>query len=226
MCRSLRFLLLVVVFAPCTNAGLMVFTDRASWRTAAGGGIGNFSEDFNTITSDLDYSSVGSAQTVGFLTFDATSINTSWAKIDAPAFQEFNPGGDYDIDGTTFAMIRGADDGTTVTFSEGMLAVGFDVFTSSWNDHGDPWNAITSAGDTFALPDMDDTIEFVGIVSTVPITSIETVVPGGVVSRIRGTDNWEAFAAVPEPSSAMLLACAACFGVARRKRRRPPLTTS
>ncbi len=180
---------------PALPQHAIAFDNRSAWRNAAGGGLGDLTEDFESATSDLNFS--GSTQSIGFLKFSESFGGSDWARIDS---LPFNWGG-YSPNGSAYALLRsGGIRRTTVEFPS-VYSIGFD-YNSGY--HGAPWDqpmrVDTSSGATFTLPGPG--AGFFGIVSSQPFSRLTF----SGVNEIRGTDNWGAYAtsAVPEPSSFLM----------------------
>lgn len=194
-------MLLVLALAMSqASAAVFTFTDRSAWQAAAGGGVGDLTEDFNGVGADLIYDQ-GASQTVGPLTF-SFSGTSALARVDtSPSVLS----GEFAIDATPYAFLRSLDSaGTTVSFAAA-TAIGFDYNTGSTTL--DIMEGMTSAGDTFTLPNTGNTQGFFGIVSTTAFTSFVTsqdfVNPE---AGVLGTDNWEIFSAsVPAAPTGLLI---------------------
>lgn len=172
------------------NAAVVQYSSRTDWRTAAGGGTGGITDDFDAGTL------VRSAFT---LTQDATG---SIAAL--PNGNAVNT-----VDGTGYLrlLLNEPADFVTFTFNSPITALGFEV-----NPHSATVGVVFSfavdgaAAGTYSLPATDST-EFRGFLSDTPFTTF-TLTTAATDSR-QGIDNLEAFTSVPEPAAATVAAAGA-----------------
>lgn len=177
--RALIAILALLCGAASVDAALVLYTDRAAWRAAAGGGTGGITDNLDTgTTTRVGYTLGGSA-----LSFPSLEADT-------------------DINGTAHARFDlGGSDTGLFTFSSAITALGFDI-----NSH--PFDiglgvlvdidGVETSG--YQLPENDEETVFVGFVSDSPFTTF------GISPEndwaYHGVDNLEAFIApVPEPST-------------------------
>jgi hypothetical protein len=183
------------------DAALVLFTDRAAWRVAAGGGTGNFTDNLDAGTANRGALVLSFSPGVAFPNFNAQTT----------------------IDGTGYARFLlddGADFGR-FTFSAGATALGYEVNPQGPNAPQGYGATVLVAIDgvaqsSYQLP-ATETIEFVGFVSDTPFVTYEITTAG---SAWHGVDNLEAFV-VPEPSTyfaAGFLALAAGYHFVRTRR--------
>jgi hypothetical protein len=170
------------------SAAVVQYSNRTDWQTAAGGGTGDITDDFNAGTL---------TRTSFTLTKDATASIAAFPNSNAV----------NTIDGTGYLRlnINEPADFVTFTFSSPITALGYEVnprieevgvvFAFAVNG--------TAAG-TYSLPATDIT-EFRGFVSDTPFTTFTITM--SATASFQGIDNLEAFTSVPEPASAT--ACAA-----------------
>ena len=198
------------------NASPLIFTDKAAWQAAAGGGIGDLFEDFNSFSSDAFYGDT--PVNAGFLTLSVVNgaSDASWL-VDA-GVNNFSsiPG----VNGTTFAttLVAVGYGGTRLSFAP-VAAFGFEYAGSTYSATNG--TLMTSLGDAVVLaPTSLGTQSFVGILYTAGETmSSLTWAPGRFAA---GIDNVEAFSSVastvPEPTT-LLLSVLGVAGVALRKKK-------
>ena len=104
------------------DAALQIFTDRAAWRLATGGGTGDLTENFDRFNADVPYDTA--AVVVGFLTLSKSPATADTSlRIDAiPASFTAFP----DVNRTTFATSLAFPGGNTVLSHAPLAAIGFD----------------------------------------------------------------------------------------------------
>ena len=227
--------LLAVSLVRPADASLLTFTDRASWRAAAGGGVGDLTEDFNSVVSDLPYSSLSIR--VGFVTL-STSFpfgDDSW-RVDAPPDRFPPPPTSVasvitNIDGTTFATILagtlgfdrfGSIPSSVLDAGQKISAIGFDFGPSDsggaalgFPEYHGTVIVTTSLGDESSYTNTTTTGGFFGIVydDGELFDSLSWSVPNGVMRRYSGIDNIEAFTSVDNPDPLPQPATIAVFGL-------------
>jgi len=207
--RCFAIAVVLLCFVQSASASLITFTDRTAWRAAAGGGIGDITENFDAVSSDLDYAS-GNLQMVGDFSFVYGPGNSAVARVESS--------GGSGVNGTPFAYLRqvNAND-TEVSFvgaPSGLMSFGFD-FDDTPGFPG-PLTLTTSFGDSVIVPAGSG---FIGIVSSSPFSSIRTDT-AGTTNVVMAFDNLEGFSAVPEPSSVFGICAMVCAALFRRNRRR------
>ena len=189
-------LLALVVGAGSANAALVLFTDRAAWRIAAGGGTGDIVDNLNTGTTTRTGYTLGG----GALSYP---VNNALTGVDGSVYAEFN-----------------LEDGFTgiFTFSSAITALGYDV--NPYPDDAGTTVLVAASGgqnSSYVLSPSDVTT-FVGFVSDSTFTSFTISENTGFAYH--GVDNLEAFL-VPEPSTyfaAGFLALAAGHHLVRTRR--------
>ncbi|MFO1484853.1 MAG: PEP-CTERM sorting domain-containing protein [Verrucomicrobiaceae bacterium] len=184
----------------CAQGAVVLYTDRATWEAAAGGGIGDILDDLNSGTTNR-----------GSYVIGGTSLN---------AFPNSNV--QTSIDGSGYArfLLSNTNNGS-LTFNLPITALGYDL-----NPQGP--NAPQAYGRTvlvtldgspissYILPAFEGN-GFVGFVSDTPFTSY--VITTAETDAWHGVDNIEAFSSsVPEPSRILLL-LGGLMGVMMRRRR-------
>ena len=208
------------------SAGILVFTDRASWRLAAGGGVGNLSEDFNSFSGTNNYATATGFQ-AGFLHFATITPgflpgDPSWSVRSAP-----DVAGSKTVNGSPYVSLVtfSPPGGDTLITTASLAAFGFDYSGPSNTPSNDanPLHVITSNLDNITGPTiLGDSSGFFGFVYTAgeTFTSLEIRDPDD--RTFFGADNFEAFSTVsaaPEPASLALLGIGlAGLGLGRRRK--------
>lgn len=193
------------------HAGLMVFTDRASWEAALGGAA-VFTEDFNSLSPQVIAD--GDTLDTGLI-----QIRRDGSLNGGDGLLEIEPGGNFgNLDGTTFLS---GETGVTphervdLGFSgQSIFAFGADWFSPFSGD-----GIGLEVGDNLILLDSISGFDagFVGFVSTDLFESISIVGTPDDVSfqELWSADNFSF--AVPAPGAAALFGLA---GLASTRRRR------
>lgn len=220
---ALVFPLLVAASLPVQSA-LVAFTDRAVWRSAAGG-TGDLFEDFNSHIEDEFYDPGPLA--VGFLMFSVVDgvSDSSW-RVDAlPSFASSVP----DVNGTTYVTALAQENsgfafGNAFMSFAPMRALGFDY---SGADYSTTDGVLTtSTGDVVVITEINGgETAFIGFLYTAgeTFTSIEweagALKPGqGFRDFAMGIDNVEGFSPVPIPAAIWLLGPAlGCLSTRHRR---------
>ena len=237
---------LLLASAPASSLAMTTFDNRANWEAALVGGASQWTEDSNSITSDVLLGDPYGPYDTGLVSVSAPGTGAHGTiygqRIDAPAL-DF--AGFYAIDGTTYYLPRigqspdadpaGGHKGR-IAFASGVSAFGFDH--TFW---GHPIPVSIALGDldielysgttlleTVSLPRLPlDDRGFFGLTAN-PSTSITNLL-------IRTPTGWEGSgsnfaidnisggaaatpAAIPEPGTAGLLGLAAMGLLARRRR--------
>jgi hypothetical protein len=202
--RSLMILSTLLFAIAKAEAGFVVFTDRAAWRIAAGGGTGDLTENFDGFTLDDPYPA-----TAGFLNFSigGSGMLSGFHNIDTDGYFSGS------VNGTAHAHLRTAPATpfeTLVSFAS-ISAIGFDY--NNENLAGD-MSFSTSLGDDFVLTSSTTPL-FFGLVYDNGET-FSSLLFRDSDNLVYNADNFEAFSsvsAVPEPSSMGLLTVGAlgCF---------------
>jgi hypothetical protein len=175
--------LLAFLGAGTLSAAVVQYSSRTDWRTAAGGGTGDVTDDFNA----------------GTLTRSAFTL-TQDATGSIAAFPNSNAVNAIDGTGYLRLLLNSPTDFVTFTFSSPITALGYEV-----NPHSSTVGVVFSfavngtAAGSYSLPATDIT-EFRGFVSDTPFTTF-TLTTAATDSR-QGIDNLEAFTSVPEPAAA------------------------
>ena len=185
----------LLLFFQCSHAAITMYTDRNAWRSAAGGSQ-VFFVDFNTYTTDV---AATAPLNVGPFTLTPNGSTWDMPLIDTPQGGFWNTS----FDGTAGVTMRAAfDRSLSVNFQSSVGSFGFDLADSFGG--GRPGSILTSAGDSYDFVAHTGGNGFIGLVSTVPITSVTF----SSISNVRPLlDNFEAnsASAVPEPSAVSLL---------------------
>ncbi|MEY2852468.1 MAG: hypothetical protein RL549_1167 [Verrucomicrobiota bacterium] len=174
-----------------TQGAITIYSDRNAWRVAAGGSQAFF-VDFNNYSSD-----VAATAPVDVGPFTLTPQGSWYAPlIDKSPFYASGS-----VDNTT-AVTMQALSGVTllVNFDNAVGSFGFDIGTLFSDNR--PGRITTSAGDFHDFVAHASGVRFIGLVSTVPITSVTFSSTSNIRPLI---DNFEANSAVPEPSAVSLL---------------------
>ena len=196
MFRFIGAALIVVLTAASADGGIITYTTRSSWEAAISGAI--TVENFNSYTSD----------TIGFLDLGPFTISDSDMIIDAP------PLTGHAIDTTAYLKVEHDSTVATMIFDTPIVAWGAE-YNHAQVDVELRFNSPTPG--TFTLPNNTPTYTdpvFFGIVSTDAFTTLEFLA-GTSFDRV-GYDN-VSFAAIPEPSTALLLGLG-LVGMAARRR--------
>ena len=201
---------LAFLIAGQAHSALLIFTDRTAWQTAAGGGVGDLFEDFNSFTQDTFYGAQHGAVGAGFLTLDLADTgdnDTSW-RIEVPPLTAASV---PDVDGTSYATTFGYEGShtqadTLMSFSN-VGAIGFDYKDGSYGDANGLLT--TSLGDSVSLTNVNSTDTFfLGFVYTegeVFNSLLWGLAPGGGIGYGIGIDNVEAYSSVNLKSVSVLL---------------------
>ncbi len=211
--------------ANVAHAGIITYTNRATWAAAASP---NGAENFNGFGADATFQNVSVAISNGTVTGEPGSNGATTNKIDAPAL-EF--GGFYSIDGTSELL------GDVVGSQK--ITINFTSPVTAW---GADFKGVADGGRTTRIDVYDSSNTLLG---SVPMASDGTnnqlqfygfTVTMGAASRIEltgntdgndvfGVDNIQfttgAVAAVPEPSTFALFALGGA-GLAGWRRWRKP----
>ncbi|NNE62707.1 MAG: hypothetical protein HKN34_01365 [Gammaproteobacteria bacterium] len=229
MTKRLSLLLCTLFFSVSSHAALQVFTDRATWQAAAGGGPGDLFEDFNSFTEDTFYGSQFPAVTAGFLTLDLVDTgpnDSSWLIDVAPDNFASLP----NIDGTPYATTIGYQGGhtqadTLMTFGN-IRALGFDYKDMSYSVIDG--NLTTSLGDSVLRPQNNSPdVFFLGLLYTEGEV-FNSLAWEGIFDRGIGfgfsMDNVEAYSAalnpIPVPAAFWLFGTALVGFVGFSRRRK------
>lgn len=211
MLKAISFTLcsIAMLFSINASAGILTFSDLASWTAASGGATG--SENFNSFTTDTSISA-GVALSDGI----SASGSGSW-EIDANPFAN---NFECDVDGTS-RLCGNNNSALTFSFAGGISAFAADF--SSMNDFSvrTSWNLFN--GSTLLTNLSPPTVsgqhdQFWGFVATAGevITSMSTV---HLNSDTFGVDNIVITASsVPEPGTLILLSLG-LFGISVRRRK-------
>jgi hypothetical protein len=191
----------MVLAALNAHAGLTIYTDRASWETAAGGGTGDLFDDLN-----------GGSIIAG-------TINRTNYVVTGEALAFFpNANPQTTIDGTGYIrpLLEGTN-GAAFNFTSSILALGYDINPQNFDLGGtvNIWTNSVLAG-SYSLP-ATDVNAFVGFVFSAPVTLFEISTPN---EAWHGIDNLEAYhATIPEPSPLALGAVGAVVACVSKRRR-------
>ncbi len=224
--KNINFVVLLLIFSTGANAGLVTFTDRASWRNAVGGGTGDLTENFSSFTSSALYGNP-TGITAGFLHFATVSgsypLEVSWSISNSGVMLvSWGNGGGV-----------GGEGDTRITFSN-LIALGFDYIGTTFyaSRTADPLSITTSLSDTITGP-------YIGINDTGFFGILYDA--GEVFNSIRIQDlydgkafflaqNFEAYtvtpAAVPVPSAVWLFVSGliGLIGIKRKLSKEPILS--
>ena len=208
------------------NAGILTFTDRAAWRAAAGCGVGDLTQDFNSFAGTHIYGNPAGV-TAGFLNFATVSGNfggdSSWSIRDSA-----NLAGSKTVNGTSYVSLVSYNppSGDTLITHQDLSALGFDYAGKSNTPSNDAnlLTLLTSLGDNLTDPTiLGSSSGFFGFVYDAGETFTSIQVRDLNDNRtFFGADNFEAFSSVsneiPEPASLVLFGLGlAGLGYARRK---------
>ena len=208
-----------LTFASSANAALVTFTNRVAWQAAAGGGVGDLFENFNSFGPEDSFYGTGAPISAGFLSFEVVNgrSDPSW-RIDVPppaAIALLS-----DVNGSPFATTFGIRSGgfgdTRISFAP-IQAIGFDY---SGADYSQVDGILaTSLGGTVTIAKSGNANKaFIGFLYTKGETfsSLEwdagPAGPGVDPAFGAGIDNVAAFttvsAVVPLPAAVCLLGSA------------------
>lgn len=188
-----------------SQATVTIYSDRNAWRIAAGGSQAFF-VDFNTYSSD-----VAATAPIDVGPFTLTPQGSWYAPlIDKSPFYASGS-----VDGTTAVTMQALSGvNLLVNFDNAVGSFGFDIGTLFSDNR--PARITTSAGDFYDFIAHASGVRFIGLVSTVPITSVTFSSTSNVRPLI---DNFEANSAIPEPSVAWLLGLGLAGLAALRRRK-------
>lgn len=203
--RQLFFVVVALMLMSVTaNAAVLVFTDRASWRTAAGGGIGDLTEDFNSFSGTTVYGNTTGID-AGFLHFAVVSGDyggdVSWSVRDSADL-----GGSKTVNGSPYVSLVSYQTpaGDTLITHASVSAIGFDYTGPSNTPSNDanPLTLTTSLGDVITGPViLGDSSGFVGVVYTEGEVFNSVQVSDLTDSRtFFGADDFEAYFVSGEPT--------------------------
>ena len=202
MLPRLRSISLVVVFwftATVADAGLVVFSDRATWETAAGGSP-SINVNFNSFGNDTF---VNVPVDVGPCTISSTG---SASFIDAAPLLAF-----VNVNGTPYyVMSLAPNEAVTFTFDTAVFSWGGD-FRPFPVDRGETFIVAANNGMSTTITLPTDTPQFRGFISDIPFTSVvfsvSSALSGGDGITRTGVDNISAhIASAPVPEISTILA--------------------
>ena len=197
-CLGLMFFL--SVFSESACADFVTYTDRSSFEAMS---IGLSTIDFEGIVDPGSFAYFGDPGSlaiggVNFQTNGALFVqNNNLYGTGAFLSPQQPPANSLDI--------------TDITLPAGVTALGFNFSA------GYPITLSLSGGESITLPGDFPNLDFIGITTDTPITSIELSVQGGV-----DLDNFSFGQAVPEPSSVLMLGLGSLglIGVVKRSSRK------
>lgn len=205
--RIIRILVrgLLVFMSLSSSAGITLYTNRLDWEAAAGGGVGDITDNFNTGT-----------MVAGVIDRDGYVI-TGTSMVAFP-----NANAQTTIDGTGyFRAVLGSTDDYLFTFSNSTYALAYDINPQP-SDVGATVNFSLDGSfeGSYNLPSTDVN-GFIGFISDTPFTTYEITTPDS--SAWHGIDNLEVYS-VPEPSSSALALAGLCGIWVFNRRRSKQLT--
>ena len=200
------------------QAAFVLFTDRPSFQAAVGSLT---TENFNSIITDTVFTN----STLSFpgLTLRSTGGATADILVDVPPY-EFNPGS-ANIDGTARVNLGGLRPGSSVVsilFNAPVSAVGFD--TVNYDIDNDTAQAFVGSTLIGSFPPASNLTGFIGVLdtsgATISSVDIRTSAAGNAFNAFDNVSFATGGAAVPEPSSLVLVAIAGLAGIGAARRRR------
>lgn len=221
MKTTLIFSLLCICSYQSASAVVTTFTDRASWQLAvdnAGLGLVTATEDFNSTPVGTFFHTTPLVSSSGF---NVSHSGTGNGINNDIAVQDIFSGSSFDIDGTnqiTSDDRLGGNLTFTITSTSAVHAFAFDY--SSYGGAGSTEGLTSNLGDILVpIAQATFTPAFFGFLDTAPTGSYTSFSATGTDIGF-GLDNVSiATAAVPEPSSSMLLGLGALGLITRRSRR-------
>lgn len=205
--KWLLFAVLTLMAVSTTaNAAVLVFTDRASWRTAAGGGTGNLTEDFGSFSGVTNYGDTTGID-AGFLHLAIMSGSnigdSSWSVRDVADLS-----GSKTVNGSPYVSLvaYNSPSGDTLITHTDLAAIGFDYAGPSNTPSNDanPLTIRTSIGDDIDGPTiLGDSSGFFGIVYTEGEVFDSVQIRDLTDNRtFFGADDFEAYSVVVAATSA------------------------
>jgi hypothetical protein len=197
---------LMVGFAFQADAGLLFFSDRASWQTALGEGAG-LAYNFNSLTADVSFAS--NAINFGPFRLSALGVPPPGAdKIVADSVSNDPKNPNFGVNGTPFAsMFLDSTRSVALDFTHPALAFGADFLSNAIN-----FGVFTQGSRNpiiFDGPPPGN--HYFGLISTEPIDRIEFLYGGPAESSESAAFDDVGFASTPAPSSLMLLGIGAAM---------------
>jgi hypothetical protein len=209
-----RYVLVASILLACSasaHASVIFYTSQAAFDAAASPTL---IEDFETgITKDTILATL-THNGITYTPFDGSPSPNVF--VASPGYTNFGAGVTQPT--TTSILTASGNEDFSAAFTTSYLAVGFDTYLNGLGDVSVQFfNGATLLG-TFTYLSGND-MEYLGIVSTTPITSFRwTAAQGGELNT--GIDNISvsnSLSSVPEPSAMLLLGSGLLGILARRK---------
>ena len=185
-------LMVVILSLQSAFAGVVTFSSQASWQAATSGGL-----------TTIDFEGIAAA---GGFEFEPGLLLSGVSFTPSSSTNQFvvdtgysSPGYDFGT-GATFDWQQGSPSTTNLAFPGGIAAIGFDLGSLSLD--GSSIGVTLSTGDVFSIvTPTTNTLQFFGVISTVPISSIVLTSSGdGVLDNVSFGGS-----AAPEPAGFLLL---------------------
>lgn len=190
-----------------SQAAVVVYTDRATWKASWGGGTGDIQDSFSSGT----FVRTGYTITSGL----PSALGGFPSPVSVPEQVNY-------VDGSPFLLSYISNTSghqVTFTFSSPIRAFGYDVNPRTASLGATVNFAVNgSAAGSYNLPASDVT-EFRGFFSDTPFTTFRMTTAAS--SAVHGIDNLEGFTTVPEPAETAAVGAVAlvAFGLIRRQSR-------
>jgi len=204
---------LILSTSTFANAGLIAFTDEASWLAAVGTVEGTI--DFNDINSDTSINET----TYEYDFFNIAESGTGSFRLDT---MPGNSNSGTGIDNTTFLSMVGATAGSSnmsITFDMSLEAIAFDTYNyDCGNDNSNiAVNGVSLGATATSGGCPSGTIGFFGVVATsgTVISSLDFL-PVRSSGTYNGFDNFQYSTSIPEPTTVAIFGLA-LMGLASRR---------
>ena len=207
---------LILSTSTFANAGLIAFTDEASWLAAVGSVDGTI--DFNDISSDTSINE----STYEYDFFNISESGAGSFRLDT---MPGNSSSGTGIDNTTFLSMVGATSGSSnmsITFDVSLEALAFDTY--NYDCGNDNSNIAINGVSLGATPTSggcpSGTLGFFGVIATGgSVISSLNFLPVRTSGTYNGFDNFQYSTSIPEPTTVAIFGLA-LMGLASRRFKR------